>query len=282
MLKELYEAVKSAKKKWESSDLKLVAADPFEEKFRLYISKKRNLIGPMVQLLGSAQPKEIYSPIIVKSSNLDELNYLKEAPRRASSMMIFLKNKTTRINNIPTKTLVVDIRYNGIIVNYCDTQDMETGCTYEEFESKIRRLFFGKIEFYENCFQIRSIGNKVAFAILLVVVLIILLLKCIKSYQNEKKKEIQRVNLATRELKIEENEEGKAIAEIVEEDTLKENLIDVDIDIEAGGNDESSVAINVDIEPEDVVENGDLADAEIEVEVEPELAVEVEVEVVAE
>jgi len=210
------------------------------------------------------------------------LNYLKEAPRRASSMMIFLKNKTTRINNIPTKTLVVDIRYNGIIVNYCDTQDMETGCTYEEFESKIRRLFFGKIEFYENCFQIRSIGNKVAFAILLVVVLIILLLKCIKSYQNEKKKEIQRVNLATRELKIEENEEGKAIAEIVEEDTLKENLIDVDIDIEAGGNDESSVAINVDIEPEDVVENGDLADAEIEVEVEPELAVEVEVEVVAE
>lgn len=92
---------------------------------------------------------------------------------------------------------------------------METGCTYEEFESKIRRLFFGKIEFYENCFQIRSIGNKVAFAILLVVVLIILLLKCIKSYQNEKKKEIQRVNLATRELKIEENEEGKAIAYVL-------------------------------------------------------------------
>lgn len=105
-------SIKKAKKNWEANLAKKVKADPFEEKIRLYVSKHRDLVGPFLQMMGSAQPKEIYSPIVTKPSNLDELNYLQEAPRRGSSIQIFLKNKTVRINNIPTQSLVVEMRYN--------------------------------------------------------------------------------------------------------------------------------------------------------------------------
>lgn len=111
-LREVLMSIKKAKKNWEANLAKKVKADPFEEKIRLYVSKHRDLVGPFLQMMGSAQPKEIYSPIVTKPSNLDELNYLQEAPRRGSSIQIFLKNKTVRINNIPTQSLVVEMRYN--------------------------------------------------------------------------------------------------------------------------------------------------------------------------
>ena len=109
-LRQLLYNVKLAKKHWEKNLAKKQKIDPMDEKIRIYISKKRDLIGPFLQMMGTAQPKEIYSPIVTKPTNLDELNYLAEAPRRGSSVGIYLKNKTTRINNVPTKTMVVDIR----------------------------------------------------------------------------------------------------------------------------------------------------------------------------
>lgn len=182
--------------------------------------------------------------------------------------MVFLKNKTTKINNVPTQTMVVDIRYNGIIVNYCETEDITTGCTFEEFQSKIRKLTFSYNDFESTCFKSHPLWNKIAFGIVLLIVLIFMVSWCIKEAKKEKEKEIIRSNLMKRGLTM--IDDGQIV-----EDTPS-------VTLNAKLNDQPDAEIEAEVGGEAPIEEEKAGDAEPEVEIEVEADVDANVEVEAE
>jgi len=168
ILGNLYETLHEAKTNFEKN-LSSVNQNPLEEKFRMYVTKNTHFIAAVLLLFGGYSrifEQGKYSKLITKPANLQNLDYLNEAPPRASSLIFGLKKKTITVNSIPTSTVVVDIRYNGLLINYCDSVSGED-CTWNQFQAKIRRLIYATPEFLNECNGDVDMGSKVWFIIVL-------------------------------------------------------------------------------------------------------------------
>ena len=107
---EILEAVKHAYKEYQASPDQYKKQGTSTERVRLYISKKRKFIGPILQLLQVAQRRHYYARIISKATNLDELDYLRKSPLKASSLKLSLKKQTNLKTGIDSMGYRVELK----------------------------------------------------------------------------------------------------------------------------------------------------------------------------
>jgi hypothetical protein len=138
-----------------------------------------------------------YSKIITKPANLVNLDYLDEAPPRGSSLIFMLRKQTSNVNSILTSQIVVDIRYNGLLLNYCDNFSGE-GCTWDQFAAKVRRLIYSRKEFTDHCDGGVDVSHKIALVVLMLLLVICMVNRCVKSIMQERIKSKATKNLIKR------------------------------------------------------------------------------------
>ena len=196
----LYRTLLSAK---QTEDKHLDKADqnPLSEKSRVYATKNWHFPASILLIFGgysrmSEQPK--YAQLITKSANIENLEYLNDAPPRASSIVFVLTRRTITVDSIPSSTMVVDVRYNGLSLNYCDNVNTR-GCTWAEFEAKIRRLIYSSKEFTDKCNGEVKLENQIFFVVAVVLMVVCLGWRCVKAILVEKREDEVRRNLAKRE-----------------------------------------------------------------------------------
>ena len=242
----------------------------------LYTSKRSGLISPVLQLQAFNANPDVYQNIITKSNGQETLNYLQDAPEKASNLILALKNKSVLINGISSNALVVDIRFNGININYCDTQNLEVGCTVEEFNSKIQRIIYPDNQFIAQCSKPQSKSSKWIFFGILILVILGLVHKFYKTARYESFENLKAANIAKRNAELKEEAQGLGLSEPVDVDVEvsleKANAEDIDLNLEP------EVEIEVEIDPVDV--QGE--DVDLEVNVDLNLDAEVEVQLDAE
>jgi hypothetical protein len=173
---------------------------PLAEKFRIYVTKDWHFPASILLLFGgysrmSEQPK--YSQLITKAANIQNLEYLTPAPPRASSIVFRLTRQTVTTDFVPSTSMIVDVRYNGLSLNYCENVNRQ-GCTWAEFEAKIRRLIYSPKEFTDKCNGDVALENQVFFVIAVSIMVLCLILRCIKAILVEKAEDNIRKNLANR------------------------------------------------------------------------------------
>ena len=78
------------------------------------------------------------------------------------------------------------------------TEDINTGCSYEEFESTMRKLTYGKEEFQKYCEVQSNMTARVLFSIAQGILVVQLIWKCVKTAIEDHKKEIIKKNLHQR------------------------------------------------------------------------------------
>jgi hypothetical protein len=290
----LYHTLQRAKM---NDDKKLDKAnqDLITEKFRVYVTKDWHFPASILLLFGgysrmSEQPK--YAKLMTKAANIENLEYLTPAPPRASSIVFRLTRQTVVVDSVPSSSMIVDVRYNGLSLNYCDNTNRR-GCTWAEFEAKIRRLIYSSKEFTDKCNGDVALENQVFFVIAVSLMVLCLIWRCIKAILVEKAEDNIRKHTANRgvdallydflKVKIYREDEvevegGKGLelgvgveVEVKEGDgggliAMDETVSDIDV----GGTFEIGVEGDVEVE----------VDAEVEVEIEaPVVAVEADVEV---
>lgn len=195
---EILNAVKLAYKDYQSSPEKYKKKGESTERVRLYISKKRKFIGPILQLLQVAQMRHYYARIISKATNLDELDYLRRSPKKASSLKLTLKKKTNLKTGIDSMGYRVELKYNGLLLNFCNAADINDGCTYEEFIAHFNKVIYGSMEFMRYCDK-KADPVMQFFCLFLILVLVIgLVYWFVKMIMREKDLEIKRRNILTR------------------------------------------------------------------------------------
>lgn len=138
-----------------------------------------------------------YSRIITKPANLQDYDYLEEAPPRGSSLIFMLKKQTLTVNSISISEILVDVRYNGLLLNYCDNVS-GSGCTWEQFQAKVRRLIYSEKEFKDHCDGSTEISHKIALITMMLLLVVCMVHRCIKSVMAEKLKSEATANLIKR------------------------------------------------------------------------------------
>lgn len=170
------------------------------EKFRVYVTKDWHFPASILLLFGgysrmSEQPK--YAKLITKAANIENLEYLTPAPPRASSILFRLTRQTVLVDSVPSSSMIVDVRYNGLSLNYCDNATRR-GCTWAEFEAKIRRLIYSSKEFTDKCNGDVALENQVFFVIAVSLMVLCLIWRCIKAISVEKAEDNIRKNMENR------------------------------------------------------------------------------------
>jgi hypothetical protein len=196
----LYNTLLEAKK---TDDKKLdkASGNPLAEKSRVYVTQDWHVPASILLLfegysMMSDQPK--YAQLITKSANIENLEYLTEAPPRGSSIVFLLTRQTVTIDGVPSSTMIVDVRYNGLSLNYCENFNRK-GCTWVEFEAKIRRLIYSSKEFADKCNGDVAFEHQVFFVIAVGLMVLCLVWRCIKAILLEKAEDNMRKNLAKRD-----------------------------------------------------------------------------------
>jgi len=163
----------------------------------------------------------------------------------------------------------VELKYNGLLVNFCNASDINDGCTYEEFIAHFNKVIFGSMEFMRFCRKKASPVMQFFCLFLILVLVICLVYWFVKMVMREKDLEMKRRNILNRKRAAKE-EKAKDFAktqnidsepssdrkELIKEDDAPAEDIDINI--------EETQEHDVNVEANPMEDNNNLQDNLVE------------------
>jgi len=163
----------------------------------------------------------------------------------------------------------VELKYNGLLVNFCNASDINDGCTYEEFIAHFNKVIFGSMEFMRFCEKKASPVMQFFCLFLILVLVTCLVYWFVKMVMREKDLEMKRRNILNRKRAAKE-EKAKDFAktqnidsepssdrkELIKEDDAPAEDIDINI--------EETQEHDVNVEANPMEDNNNLQDNLVE------------------